>query len=282
MADSIGVLLKKAMLEYDKQANHILAPYDLTHTQHRILIHLYSVPPVSVRQADIERYFSMTNPTVNGVLRNMEKKELIKRVPNPVDKRSKVIALTPKAMKMRDELYEWSERFDEEISSNLTEDDLAHLLALLKKMIGPTRQISVTNNIPALFYPERPSDETIIRSSTTISSRLPQEAPFDVKRLRMEFDKDLPGALETYHDRRFEITGIVSKVGADYHSTPGFVLSDSVDGENCAVCGFQNSEVYDRISIGDRVVVRGNYLVLSNWFGLVMKNCELVKVTNEI
>lgn len=140
MKESIGVLLKKAMLEYDKQANQMLVKYDLTHTQHKTLMFLYDSPPKSVRQIDIERFFSMTNPTVTGILKNMERKGLIRRVANPSDKRSKVISLTAKALQMRDELYECSELFDSQVSQSLSEEELSLLVILLKKMLGPAQR----------------------------------------------------------------------------------------------------------------------------------------------
>lgn len=136
MKDSVGVLLKKVILEFDKQANQLLAPYDLTHTQYKILMFLYQNPPMMVRQIDIERHFFLTNPTVTGILNNLERKDLVRRQENPADGRSKVLCLTPKAMELRSELNQWSEHFDGIISKDLTPEELAELIRLLNKMLN--------------------------------------------------------------------------------------------------------------------------------------------------
>lgn len=41
---------------------------------------------------------------------------------------------------------------------------------------------------------------------------------------------------------------------------------------------FPTDDHYSKVMVGDRVVVRANYLVMSNHYGLVMKFSELVSV----
>lgn len=135
MNESIGYLIKTVNLECDKLANSLLTQFDLTHTQFKVLKLLYSNPALTVRQIDIERYFSMTNPTVTNILNNMEKKELIRRVANPTDKRSKVLVLTDKAETIREELGIWADSFDRRITANLSAQEQAQLALLLKKML---------------------------------------------------------------------------------------------------------------------------------------------------
>lgn len=133
--EKIAILLKKAELVIDKFTNQILAPYDLTHTQFKILMTLYRSPDTSVRQADIEKKFGMTNPTVTGIIHNMEKKNLVKRVENPNDKRSKFIVLTPQARQMEARMHELSEQREKQIRRNLTDEEYELLIILLKKVL---------------------------------------------------------------------------------------------------------------------------------------------------
>lgn len=69
----ISVLIKKSSLIFDKYINQLLVPYQLTNSQFRILMLLYISPSYSIRQVDIEEMFSMTNPTVTGLIHNLEK-----------------------------------------------------------------------------------------------------------------------------------------------------------------------------------------------------------------
>lgn len=133
-------------------------------------------------------------------------------------------------------------------------------------------------NEPLTFYPSHPSPAKTHQLETTPMPILPQDAPFDVKALLDAFRADLRGALAVYEDKRFEVTGIAVKVGPDIHSKPSIELSDSLDGETCALTIFPTEDHYSRVNVGDKVTVRANYLVFSNSFGVVMKYSELVSV----
>lgn len=135
------------------------------------------------------------------------------------------------------------------------------------------------NTEPLTFYPEHPSNEKTRQIETTDMPELQQEAPFDVLALYNEFSADLKAALEVYEDKRFEVTGIAVKVGPDVHNKPSIEISDSADGQCYALVIFPTDDHYSKVSVGDKVTVRANYLVFSNWFGVVMKHSELVEVT---
>lgn len=81
-----------------------------------------------------------------------------------------------------------------------------------------------------------------------------------------------------YVDKRFEITGIAKRIGPDIHNKPSIEISDRVDGRTYALLIFPTDDHYSKVEVGDTVVVRANYLVMSNLFGTVMKFSELVSV----
>lgn len=126
------------------------------------------------------------------------------------------------------------------------------------------------------FYPAHPSGEKTHEIETTPMPLLKQDAPFDVKTLCNELSNDLNSALSIYEDKRFEVTGIAKKIGPDIHNKPSIELSDSVGGKCYALCIFPSDEFYSNVSVGDTVVIRANYLVMSNWYGVVMKYSEIV------
>lgn len=131
---------------------------------------------------------------------------------------------------------------------------------------------------PLIFYPKHPSSLKTHKIETTPMPILPQKEPFEAKTLFSEFDSDLYGALKMYEDKRFEITGTAVKVGPDVHNKPSIEISDRLGGRTYALTIFPNDAHYKKVSVGDKVTVRANYLVFCNLFGVVMKHSELVRV----
>ena len=131
----VFILLKKTTLVFDKLANQLLVPYDLTGSQFKILMALYNAPAGSVRQADIEAKFSMSNPTVTGLVQKLEAKDLVKRSPHPEDKRSKVLVLTNRAMARKEDLLALADSFEQQMTANLTAEERGRLISLLTKML---------------------------------------------------------------------------------------------------------------------------------------------------
>lgn len=126
------------------------------------------------------------------------------------------------------------------------------------------------------FYPKHPSDAKTHQIETTAMPLLRQEEAFDVKVLFEEFCADAEQFYERYVDKRFVVSGIAKKVGPDIHNKPSIELSDKVDGQTYALVIFPTDEHYSRVDVGDAVLVRANYLVMSNHYGTVMKYSELV------
>ena len=131
------------------------------------------------------------------------------------------------------------------------------------------------------FYPKYPSGTKTHQIETTAMPVLEQDAPFEVKRLYDEFTADADTFLAKYVDKRFEVTGIAKKVGPDIHNKPSIEISDSMDGQTYALVIFPTDDHYSKVKVGDTVVVRANYLVMSNHYGTVMKYSELVSSGKE-
>ena len=133
--DKIAILIKKLSLEIDKLSNPILEPHDLTNSQFKILKFLLINSHEPVRQVDIEHYFSMTNPTVTGLVKILERKGLIERRTNPEDSRSKLLCPSEKAVEMKELLYRLGDELEETLTGVLTENEKKELMTLLKKLL---------------------------------------------------------------------------------------------------------------------------------------------------
>lgn len=134
--NSIAVLVKRASLEFDKMAAPRLQKFDITPSQYKVLKLVARSPEHTVRQVDVERVFSMTNPTVTGLVHNLENKGFIKRVPNPHDARSKVIDLTDRGLAIKDDLLSVGNELEEEFTRNLTEDEKHEARVILRKLLS--------------------------------------------------------------------------------------------------------------------------------------------------
>lgn len=134
------------------------------------------------------------------------------------------------------------------------------------------------NNETLTFYPEHPSAAKTHQIETTAMPVLEQDKPFAVKTLYSEFIADADSFYAKYVDKRFEVTGIAKRVGPDIHNKPSIEISDCVNGQTYALVIFPTDEHYHQVAIGDTVVVRANYLVMSNHYGTVMKFSELAEV----
>ena len=134
MNESIEFLLRAVNRRAEKLANQELAKFDLTSTQFRTLTYLSHQPPLTVRQCDLEVFFSKSNPAVTGILNNMEQKDLIRRVCNPADGRSKVLEITEKGLALLPQLDAYRGWMDKLLTENMTEEEKTILIVLLKKM----------------------------------------------------------------------------------------------------------------------------------------------------
>ena len=134
MNENIEFLLRAVNRRAEKLTNQELAKFDLTSTQFRTLMYLSHMPPLTVRQCDLEVFFSKSNPAVTGILNNMEQKGLIRRVCNPGDGRSKVLEVTEKGMALLPELDAYRGWMDKLLTENMTEEEREILIVLLKKM----------------------------------------------------------------------------------------------------------------------------------------------------
>lgn len=130
------------------------------------------------------------------------------------------------------------------------------------------------------FFPRHPSGAKTHKIETTAMPALEHDVPFDVKTLCSEFAADADSFFAKYEDKRFEVSGIAKKIGPDIHNKPSIEMSDSVNGQTYALVIFPTDDHYNKVKIGDKVIVRANYLVMSNLYGTVMKYSELVSVEN--
>ncbi len=91
-----GALLERVATEWQLQLRSALAPLDLTHAQFRLLVTTawLNTRSTAVRQSDISVHANADAVMTSEVLRTLEARGLLTRVPHPTDRRAKAIAVT--------------------------------------------------------------------------------------------------------------------------------------------------------------------------------------------
>lgn len=83
---------------------------------------------------DIEKVFDLRRASSAGILRNMERKGLIKREMIGTDARLRKILLTKKALELRKKLDKSIKNMEKKMQAELTNEEIKKYLELTKKM----------------------------------------------------------------------------------------------------------------------------------------------------
>ncbi len=105
-------------------------------TQMRIIGYILENRNSDVFQKDLEEKFNLRRATISDVLKRMEKRELIKRIPNPNDIRSKKIILADKANTFFNENHHQIDDLEKKAIKNISDEELEIFTNVLAKMIS--------------------------------------------------------------------------------------------------------------------------------------------------
>ncbi len=134
MNREIGFYLKKIFQTMEKSLNKDLENIDLTSMQAHVLIYLYKNRNNIINQRDIERKFSLTNPTVNGILNRLENKGFIKRVISVNDARNKEIKITDKSISLITKMKKSAKNMENKMVAGIEKDELDIFYKVIKKI----------------------------------------------------------------------------------------------------------------------------------------------------
>jgi len=107
--------------------------YDLTIEQLFIIKILHRSDGLS--QQVLADYFSKDKGSITRIINTMEDGNLVVRIPDKIDKRSKLIYLTPFGKKLHQEIHKIILDFNESLTSEISKDDLNQCVTVLEKII---------------------------------------------------------------------------------------------------------------------------------------------------
>lgn len=136
-SDKISRMLKVIHTAMRTEVNKRLNEKNITSSQMDILVFIANEEKCKkeINQVDIERHFSLTNPTVTGLLNRLQEKKFIKRVPSKKDARFNSIVLTKNGKKFIFDCDEEIMNFEKVFAHNLEENEKKELIRLLEKVL---------------------------------------------------------------------------------------------------------------------------------------------------
>lgn len=107
--------------------NRRLKDIGLTSGLYGILLCIYDDYKSPKTQQDIAKRLNMNDGTIAKALRKLEDKNLIKRSPNPDNRRQNLIGLTDDGLKIAEEFRNLNEKWEKEVFKGLTSDEIIDL-----------------------------------------------------------------------------------------------------------------------------------------------------------
>jgi DNA-binding MarR family transcriptional regulator len=93
LEDQVGYWLRRAYQRHMAIFASVMSDLDLTSMQFAALVKLHELKAVS--QTELGRLTGMDRATISGVVARLKRRDLVLYKPDPLDKRSRIIALTP-------------------------------------------------------------------------------------------------------------------------------------------------------------------------------------------
>ena len=107
----------------------------MTSSQCAVLDFLFQTSIEDVSQRDVEKYLSLKNPTVTGILKRLEEKGFILCVQSTTDKRKKIIYLTEKAYDVQRRMEADRKKMDQILTRGMTKKEVESLNKHLNKIM---------------------------------------------------------------------------------------------------------------------------------------------------
>ena len=135
--EHVGLLIKFINGRVVTKINKNLADFNLTGVQHEILCFIdRNEHERDVFQKDIEKCLKLTNPTVTGIVKRLEEKEMIARCPSSTDARYKCLHVTEKGRDVICKSFKFgADNIEKQLVKDLSDDEVKMLKDLLYRAL---------------------------------------------------------------------------------------------------------------------------------------------------
>ncbi|MCH9672553.1 MAG: MarR family transcriptional regulator [Gammaproteobacteria bacterium] len=132
LEDQVGHLLRRASQRHIALFSELFADTGLTALQFAVIMKLQEHGELS--QNRLGRLTAMDPNTVQGVVKRLQKRELIERRPNPADRRRIILALSPAGAALAIRLVDKGFQISDDTLSPLSPREAEAFLALLRRL----------------------------------------------------------------------------------------------------------------------------------------------------
>jgi DNA-binding MarR family transcriptional regulator len=115
----------------------VLAPDGLIPLEYGVMLRIHANPGVD--QITLAGLLALDRTTISSVLFQLEKRGLVEREVNEMDRRARVLRLTPKGLEIRDRLRPRTLAAQENIWSVLTPTERKQLIEMLQRVMEANR-----------------------------------------------------------------------------------------------------------------------------------------------
>ena len=135
--EHVGLLIKFINGRVVTKINKNLVEFNLTGVQHEILCFIdRNEHEGDVFQKDIEKCLKLTNPTVTGIVKRLEEKEMIVRCPSSNDARYKCLHVTEKGKEVICKSFNFgANNIEKKLIKGMSHDEVKMLKHLLYKAL---------------------------------------------------------------------------------------------------------------------------------------------------
>lgn len=109
-------------------------PVHASHSQVKVLHYLIHHQDASITQKDIEHHLGLSRATVSGILKTMEKHQLVTRGVSNKDTRIKTVQITPKAITNYEVAATYFQTLQNQMCEGISDDELTMFKHTLTKM----------------------------------------------------------------------------------------------------------------------------------------------------
>lgn len=135
--EHVGLLVKFINGKVNNKVNKNLAEFNLTGVQHEILCFINrNEHERDVFQKDIEKCLKLTNPTVTGIVKRLEEKEMIVRCSSSNDARYKCLHVTEKGKEVICKSFKFgAENIEKQLIKGMSDEEVKMLKDLLYRAL---------------------------------------------------------------------------------------------------------------------------------------------------
>ena len=130
---SLERLLAKKFL-WSRDINEKIEQTMPTPIQIKIIEYILEHEGEEIYQKDLEKIFNIRRATVSGVLQTMEKNDLIQRITDVTDTRTKKIILNEKAKQILQKCKIKMDELSKNITEGISEEELENFIKIIQKM----------------------------------------------------------------------------------------------------------------------------------------------------